>query len=193
MELCQEALASRRIVVPEAQVALELFSDWAGPARLGVQDAQAFAAEIQRGLEERQAEVRLNAETAETLRALRRRGARTAILTASLRRLVEPVLGRNGMQDAVDLLLCFEDVRRCKPDPEVVFKALDHFQAEPECALMVGDSQVDIRTAHGAGVAACLYYPPANRRYYDLAALQAAGPDRVISDLSELLELAGPA
>jgi HAD superfamily hydrolase (TIGR01509 family) len=192
MELCQEALARRRIVVPETTVALELFSDWAGPARLGVQDAQAFTAEIRQGLGERLPEVSLNPETAETLRALRSRGARTAILTASLRRLVEPVLKRTGLRDAVDLVLCLEDVQRCKPDPEVIHRALAHFQAGPGTALMVGDSQIDVRTGHNAGVATALYYPEANRRFYDLAVLRSAGPNRVIADLRELLELAAP-
>lgn len=190
MQLCLEALARRGIRAEQSAVAMELFSDWSGPARLGVRDAQEFTEEIRRGLAERQPEIALNPESAEALWSLKARGARTAVLTASLRRLVEPVLERHGLRPAVDLLLCLEDVRRAKPDPEIIRKALEHFQAAPGQALMVGDSQIDVRTGRGAGVATALYYPEANRRFYDLAALRAAGPDRVIGDLRELLELA---
>jgi pyrophosphatase PpaX len=192
MDLYQQALARRGIVAPEAQIVRELFNDWTGPARFGVLDAPEFAAEIKRGLSERVGEVRLYSETAETLRGLRRIGSRIAILTASVRRAVEPVLAHEGLQDCVDLLLTVEDVEKYKPDPEVVEKALAHFQEAADRALIVGDSPIDVRTGRNAGVASALYYPQANRRFYDEAVLRAAGPELMLTDLRELLELAEP-
>lgn len=42
-----------------------------------------------------------------------------------------------------------------KPDPAVVQDLMQKLDAEPETTIMVGDSSVDIRTGHNAGIRAC--------------------------------------
>lgn len=42
-----------------------------------------------------------------------------------------------------------------KPDPGVARGILEKLNARPEETLMVGDSDVDIRTGHNAGLKAC--------------------------------------
>ncbi len=51
-----------------------------------------------------------------------------------------------------DLVISSLDVSRPKPDPESVLKILDYFRVSPEQCLYIGDSEVDVQTAGGAGV-----------------------------------------
>lgn len=42
-----------------------------------------------------------------------------------------------------------------KPEPQGVYTILEHFGASPREAMMVGDSEIDVRTARNAGTWAC--------------------------------------
>jgi pyrophosphatase PpaX len=185
----RELLRRRGIEAEDRAIVRELFNDWAGPARFGIRDVQEFAAEVQRGLAERTAEVRLHPRVAETLRELKRRGARCAVLTASRRHLVAPVLEREHIAGSIDLLLTLDEVPSYKPDPAIVFRALEALGAEPEQAVLVGDSSKDLQTAERAGIASILYFPANNALYYDLDELHRYHPDFVVRDFQELLHL----
>jgi len=186
----QDLLRRWGIQADDRAIARELFNDWAGPARFGIRDVKEFAREVQQGLAEHVKEMGLNARAAQTLRELRGRGARCAILTASRRHLVLPVLEREGIAESVDLLLTLDEVPGYKPDPAIVFRALELLGAPPSEAILVGDSSKDLQTAANAGIASVLYFPPGNARYYELEELRRYGPDHVIRDLRRLLRLA---
>jgi pyrophosphatase PpaX len=186
MELYKRSLAKRNIQAEERAIVRELFNDWAGPARFGVEDTGAFAGEIIRGLEQRVATVTLNPNVRSVLEGLRQRGKRTAILTGSKRSFVKPVLSREGIDSLVDLLVCLDDVRQHKPHPEAVYKALDSMGISQEQAIMVGDSIKDIEMGKNAGIATVLYFPVKNRGFYDPEWLLSCHPDFTIHDFREL-------
>jgi HAD superfamily hydrolase (TIGR01509 family) len=189
----RQLLRLRGIQADDRAIVRELFNDWAGPARFGIRDVQEFAAEVQRGLGERIAEVRLNPYAAETLHALNSRGARCAVVTASRRHLVAPVLEREGIAKSVELLLTMDEVPAYKPDPAIVFRALETLGVEPSATVLVGDSSKDLETADRAGIASALYFPKRNARFYDLRELRRYGPDHVIRDFRELPAMAADA
>ena len=183
----REALG-RRGLHPEDRVILrELLNDWAGPERFGVPDAARFVEEMADYLEIHSAATPFNPNAVEVLRALKARGNSTALLTASRRRLVRPMLEARGAAGLFDLVLTVEDVRRHKPDPEVLFKALELLGAPATQALLVGDSDKDLQAGNAAGVATALYLPAHNLRFYDEAQLRRWRPDYVIRDFRELL------
>jgi pyrophosphatase PpaX len=183
----REALARRGLHPEERVILRELLNDWAGPARFGVADAARFVEEMAAYLEDHNAVLRLNPNAAEVLQALKARGNRTALLTASRRRMVLPVLEAHGLAGLFDLVLTVEDVRRHKPDPEVLFKALELLGASAGQALLVGDSDKDLQAGKAAGVATALYLPAHNLRFYDEGELRRWDPDYVIRDFRELL------
>jgi HAD superfamily hydrolase (TIGR01509 family) len=189
MDLYKGSLAARGIHAEEQSIVRELFNDWSGPARFGVEDTAAFVEEIIHGLEERICDVRLNPEVGDSLQSLKQRGRTTAILTGSKRSFVEPVLHREGIESAVDLLVCLDDVVKLKPHPEAVDIALRALDIPREQVLMVGDSTKDIEMGRNAGIATVLYFPEKNRRYYELDRLQSYGPDYTIGDFRELEKL----
>jgi HAD superfamily hydrolase (TIGR01549 family) len=71
-----------------------------------------------------------------------------------------------------------------KPNPDVIFKALEGLGAKKEDCLFVGDSSADMEAARRAGVRSCAATYGYGRRE-DLARWQ---PDFWIGDLRELIE-----
>jgi pyrophosphatase PpaX len=83
------------------------------------------------------------------------------------------------------VIVTADDTGEHKPNPAPVLKALELLGAEPEEALMVGDSVFDIQCAHNAGVAAALVNWRAAEDYlYD------EKPDFVVNDAMELVDIA---
>ncbi len=187
MELYKHSLAKRNIRADERAIVRELFNDWTGPARFGVQDVDAFAHEIIHGLEELIPQVTLNPSVRSTLEYLKREGRRTAVLTGSKRSFVEPVLVREGIESLLDLLVCLDDVRHHKPHPEAIDRALRSLDLSRDQALMVGDSTKDIEMGKNAGIATVLYFPDKNRSFYEPEWLMSFRPDYTIREFRELM------
>ena len=57
-----------------------------------------------------------------------------------------------GARDAVDTVVSSGDVRQAKPDPEIVFRALEESGTDPGGAVMVGDTVWDVLAAQRAGL-----------------------------------------
>lgn len=71
----------------------------------------------------------------------------------------------------------------CKPDPDVIFAALETLGAKPEDCLFVGDSPSDMEAGRRAGVATCAARYGYGRED-DLARWK---PDYWVGDLRELV------
>ena len=120
----------------------------------------------------------------ETLAALRSRGTRLALVTNKETRYTERVLAAHALAPAFDRVLCGDTLATRKPDPAGVQACLREFGVPPARALFVGDSSIDVATARAAGIAVWLLpygynmgQPP-----------DEAGADRVMADISALLE-----
>jgi phosphoglycolate phosphatase-like HAD superfamily hydrolase len=200
MELYKASLSKRGIRADEQAIVRELFNDWSGPERFGVADVEAFGQEIIRELEQRVAQVRLNPHARWTLERLQGLNKKSAVLTGSKRSFVKPVLAREGIEALVDLIVALEDVTYHKPHSEAVEKALqllDRATAPGESgsrqgrAIMVGDSTKDIEMGKNASIDTVLYFPEANRRFYDPEWLLSCQPHFVIRDFRELIDILG--
>lgn len=87
------------------------------------------------------------------LRALRRRGVRIALVTASDRAIVERGLTALNLDGVFEPVVCAEDVGRQKPHPEGLHLALDALGVAAPDAVYVGDTLTDLEMARAAGVA----------------------------------------
>lgn len=91
----------------------------------------------------------------EALERLRRGGVRMAVLTN------KPVRISRAILEGLELAAYFARIyggnsfEQKKPHPVGVERLLSELGVERECAMMVGDSGVDIRTARNAGIQAC--------------------------------------
>ncbi|MGC1674653.1 MAG: HAD-IA family hydrolase, partial [Candidatus Acidiferrales bacterium] len=99
----------------------------------------------------------------------------------------KPVVFSRAILDGLGLARYFRFVyggnsfERKKPDPMGVEVLLRDLQASPGEALMIGDSDVDIKTARNAGIFACgVSYG------FGLEGLRAHPPDLMVDSLTEL-------
>jgi len=84
------------------------------------------------------------------LHQLHARGHRLGIATSSGRAL--PYLDRWDVRPLFQAIVGREDVRRRKPHPDVVLHCLRQLGLEPDDALYVGDSPIDIEAGRAAGL-----------------------------------------
>lgn len=121
----------------------------------------------------------------ETVRDLKSRGVRLAIVTSKNRLGVERGLSVCGFAGLFDVLVTSDDLEASKPDPAPVLAALDLLGAPAGATLFVGDSPHDIAAGRDAGTAtaACLWGPFARER------LAAERPDYYLDWITELPRL----
>jgi len=62
------------------------------------------------------------------------------------------VLKAHGLENEFDLVVTAMDVRRPKPDPEMLINILTHFHIAPDEVIYVGDSELDEQAAKAAGI-----------------------------------------
>lgn len=80
------------------------------------------------------------------------KGIKRAIVSTKFRYRIKDVLDRNGLAHLVDVIIGGEDVKKPKPDPEGLEKAIAYLGLSKEDCLFVGDSLVDAGTAKNAQV-----------------------------------------
>jgi phosphoglycolate phosphatase len=126
---------------------------------------------------------RLFPDVATTLSSLRFAGVKLALLTNKERRFVRFVLEVHGLNGDFDLEICGDSLAAKKPDALPVAHCCEVLQVPKERALLVGDSEIDVKTARNAGIAvwAVTY------GYNQGQPIGRAHPDRLIDLLAEVL------
>jgi 2-phosphoglycolate phosphatase len=119
---------------------------------------------------------------ADTLPVLRQQGLQLAVCSNKLRVFTLELLEIFGLQALFQAVVGPEDAARPKPAPDMLVAALARLGIGPAEALYVGDMVVDIETARAAGVTVWVVTTGSDK----LETLQAARPDRVIRDFTEL-------
>ena len=110
------------------------------------------------------------------------------IVTNKPRGLSELLLDALNLTERCQVLVCPEDVKHTKPDPEPMYLAVKQLNIAPEQIMYVGDHPRDIDAGRAAGMPTVLaaygYLPPAHRN--DLEAWHA---DYIIHNVSALSDL----
>jgi HAD superfamily hydrolase (TIGR01509 family) len=89
---------------------------------------------------------------AEYLRVARELGLKTAVASSSTRAWVMEHLDRFGIGGGFDAIVCREDVKRTKPDPELYQTALQRLAVHSDEAIAFEDSSNGIHAAKAAGL-----------------------------------------
>lgn len=134
-------------------------------------------------LRERLSEMRAYEGVAETLAAARTAGVRIAAVT-SYGEIAEAALVHTGLYRFLDCLVTQQEVRRPKPDPESLLRALALLGCggAPHAgdAVYTGDTPIDVQ----AGKAAGLRTIAVTCGSADEAELRAAGPDIILASFA---------
>lgn len=106
-------------------------------------------------------------QTRRLIATARRTGRTVSIVSNNSATAVERYLNLHDLDRYIDAVegRTPDSVNRMKPDPTLVRQALDHIEAEPRTAVLVGNSPSDITAARNAGVEAIGFVDrPAKRR-----------------------------
>lgn len=85
------------------------------------------------------------------LEKLREKGIKTAVVSNKLHKAVYE-LCLDYFPGLIDEALGVSDENERKPSPVNVLKALNRLRVTPDECIYVGDSEVDVQTAHNAGI-----------------------------------------
>jgi phosphoglycolate phosphatase-like HAD superfamily hydrolase len=118
------------------------------------------------------------------LSGLRDKGIRLGILTSSWKLALLP-LSENNLIQYFEAIITREDSFALKPSPEGMLECLSRIGISPDCALMVGDSPLDIRAGRTAGVLTIAVLSGIASR----GQLEAEAPTAIIDDVSQLTGL----
>jgi phosphoglycolate phosphatase len=73
---------------------------------------------------------------------------------------MDRVISEHGLEGYFDLIVSACDVERPKPYPDPLIKILEYFEIDPHHLIYIGDSEVDEKAAHTAGVPFVAYKNP---------------------------------
>lgn len=129
----------------------------------------------------------------ELLKYLHQAGVKMAVLTTNTKQILMADADRFDVTKYFDYILTADDTVNHKPHPEVIERAMEHFGANADQVLMVGDSSKDLGAAKSAGVDAALFHhPDLHGDFYDIAYLvKEFSPKYVVENLSELEKIIG--
>ncbi|WP_298832054.1 pyrophosphatase PpaX [uncultured Planococcus sp.] len=122
---------------------------------------------------------------AETLRLLKARGLKMAIVSTKRSETIRHGLALMGVSDVFDVLVGLDHVSNPKPDPEPLHLALEQLGASHDEALMIGNNSHDIEGGKNAGVRTAGVAWAAKGEEF----LAGYKPDFMLQHISDLLEL----
>jgi HAD superfamily hydrolase (TIGR01509 family) len=132
----------------------------------------------------RSEEVRLLPGAQSALARLRGAGLATGLVTSGSRIRIERELASLDLGACFDRVVCCEDVRARKPDPEPLRLALAGLGIAPSRAAYVGDSPEDVAMARAAGV----FVVGLEGGFPNADALRASEPDVMARDLDHAVQ-----
>ena len=120
----------------------------------------------------------------ELLKRLKAQGVKLAVLSNKPHRQTVKVVREIFGEDVFDCAWGQQEGIQRKPDPEAVFKILEKLGGTKEECLYIGDSEVDVKTGHNAGVRTI----SAAWGFRTEEELKAAGAEVIIREPLELLQ-----
>lgn len=113
----------------------------------------------------------------EAIKSLQAHPYLLALTSSGSRPRVELVIERIGLRDAFDRIICGEDVRKGKPNPEPYLLTAERLKISPLEGVVFEDAQVGVQSAKAAGLW-CIGVPnPAAATVQDLTQADLIIPD----------------
>ena len=162
-----------------------------GPKNFGISNPEKFWQRIVAEVGEDLKTVTLYKDVKKLLKQLKLNNKKIAIVTSSPAKLVAPALEHHNLNQYIDILISSDDVTNEKPDPEMLFLALEKMDAEDKVGetIIIGDTGKDILAGQNAGMDQILVLHEANKKFYDFDKLRVSQPTYVVESLKELKEI----
>jgi beta-phosphoglucomutase family hydrolase len=88
----------------------------------------------------------------ENLKEAVKKGIRIAVVSGGRKRIVQETLKIIGIDHLVEVVICAEDVKNGKPDPEPFLMAAEKLGVTPDHCLVFEDADLGIQSAERAGM-----------------------------------------
>lgn len=170
-------------------IAQKMFGNWTGPKLFGIDTVDEFNAKLFERVDKMYAKATLSDGAVEVINTLKERGKKLALITSSEDKKLKDALKYNQLSDTFDVVLTAKDVAKHKPDPEIVYKAIELLNGNKNEAVVIGDSKSDLGAAQSASVDSILYYPKNNETFYLLEDLKNYNPTHIVTSFKEILEI----
>ena len=95
--------------------------------------------------------IRINNSLLSIFKYLKTQGIKIALGTTAAHKNLYNVLNYLGLTEFFDLIVCGDDVKKGKPDPEVYNVAMEKLRVQPNEVLIFEDSTAGIEAAENAG------------------------------------------
>lgn len=93
----------------------------------------------------------------DVLLELKKKGVKIGIVTNKSTEYAKYCLTLLRLEDIVDYLVGFDDVKEGKPNPEGINKCIDYFNAKDlKKVIYIGDNKIDLESADNAHIDCCL-------------------------------------
>ncbi len=97
-------------------------------------------------------ELRLYDGIEELMKRLKAKGYKLALATNAYRNSTMQSLEYLGLTESFDSVVCFDDVKRGKPNPAMLLKILEDLNLKSEEALFIGDGERDMLASKEANI-----------------------------------------
>jgi len=125
-------------------------------------------------------------DTKSLLRYLRKKGIKIAVATGLDRDALNIIFRKDKIGKFFDLAITAEEIKKEKPNPDILFRILEKFKIKRREAIFVGDSLLDIKTAKNAKIKVAIISRGA---ITDPKLAFESGADYVFINFSEFLDL----
>jgi 2-phosphoglycolate phosphatase len=113
------------------------------------------------------------------------KGKKIALVTNKPEDISLSILDKLGVADRFNIVIGPESLKKLKPDPEGILKALDAFGEDPKKTIMIGDTYTDVEAGKAAGTYTCgVTYGIGSTED-----LLKASPDYIVDDIIKLTDI----
>jgi len=94
----------------------------------------------------------------ELLSVLKAKGIKTAVATSNNQSIVESYMKMAGLENAFDVVICGDTIKKSKPAPDIYLLAAQRLSANPSLCIGVEDSINGVKSVRAAGMT-CVMVP----------------------------------
>lgn len=116
----------------------------------------------------------------ELIEKMRKNGFKTAIATSSVRKALNIVVKSLGLEKFFDAMVCVDDVKKGKPEPDIFLVAAERLVFQPNECLVIEDATNGVEAAKRAGMKTIGFISPSSGKQ-DLSEA-----DLVVDDLRKI-------
>lgn len=189
LDAYKQTFAEFNIFPSDFEITQKVFGDWNGPAKFGIDDIPTFTNAYLARVVQKFATAPLYPHAKDAIVHFSKT-KKIALITTSTITLVKPALEHHGISSFFTSVLTAEDVKRHKPNPEIIELALQKLDGNKQETVIIGDSKSDLGAAQATGIDSVLFYPADHALFYNKQQLiHQYNPTFVIEDHQNLVDI----